>query len=427
MPPSIVRLCPPRHARAADRMHRFQPQTLLFPFLLLVACADGGKTEVPQSEVQIAANHHVMWFRSLPGFGSSATRPLAVNSGHATLAMAADSTYTLVFAGGGTSSKERYAIANTAKLSIYQTGSGRNPSTVFQGGYQLVGARPDLFFTDRVSAGDSTSIGLYFGARTVLGQDELEGAWHLFSMHVMMQNATLQTPRTVARAAFGEVSVAAGAPGTARAISGTGFESGADPSTVPVTLSGQVTNLLDVSQQGNGICNLTVGYTNTGSATDSRVFWAAAGSDLLFAVDEDETDTASGLLAMVRKFAAPATPADPARIAGTFYVGGYTTFVNPTNAGSDSFVGELLLTPQGAVRLDGLDHRGVDFAYTGTWTSTAEGGLTLQISGNGGETWRGAVARSYDTLVFVDPVVEVRTNNTPELNFVHAVRKRSNP
>lgn len=408
-------------------MHRIQRPTILFPFLLLAACADGGKTDVPQSEVQIAANHHVLWFRSLPGFGSATTRPLAVNSGHATLAMANDSTYTLQFPSGSSSSQERYAIANSAQFSIFQTGSGRNPSTVFQGGYQLVGARPDLFFTDRVSAGDSTSVGLYFGARTILGQDELEGPWHLFSMQVRMQNAAQPTARTVARAAYGEISVAGGAAGTARTISGTGFESGSDPSTVPVTFSGQVQNLLDGNQQGTGVCNLTMGYTNTGTPTESHVFWAAAGSDLLFAVDEDETDTASGLLAMVRKFDTPTTSADPTRIAGTFYVGGYTAFVNPTNAGSDAFVGEMVLTQQGGLRIDGVDHRGVDFAYTGTWTSTTDGAVSMQISGNGGETWRGACARSYDTLIFVDPVVEVRTNNTPELNFVHCVRKRSNP
>ncbi|MEQ1631853.1 MAG: hypothetical protein ABL997_05740 [Planctomycetota bacterium] len=408
-------------------MHRIQRPTLLFPFLLFAACADGGTTDVPQSEVQIAGNHNVVWFRSLPGFGSATTRPLAVNSGHATLAMATDSTYTLQFPSGSSSSQERYAIDNSAKLSIYQTGSGRNPSTVFQGGYQLVGARPDFCFTDRVSAGDSTSVGLYFGARAILGQDELEGPWHLFSMHVMMQSGGVQTPRTVARAAFGEVSVAAGAAGSLRTISGTGFESGADPSTVPVTFSGQVQNLLDGSQQGTGVCNLTVGYTNTGTPTDSRVFWAAAGSDLLFAVDEDETDTASGLLAMVRKFDAPTSSADPTRIAGTFYIGGYTAFVNPTNAGSDAFVGEMVLTQQNGIRIDGVDHRGVDFSYTGTWNWNVDGAVTMQINGNGGETWRGACARSYDTLIFVDPVVEVRTNNTPELNFVHCVRKRSNP
>lgn len=406
-------------------MQRLLRTSVLFSSLFAAACADGGKTDTPASEVEIAANHHVLWFRSLPGFGAATQRPNAVNSGHAILGMAADSTYQLAFPNNTTSSKERYALANTALLSIYQTGSGRNPSTVFQGGYQRVGARPDLFFTDRVSAGNSTSIGLYYGARVVPGQDELGGAWHVFSAHVMMNPSTQTSARSVARMAYGEVTIADGAPGTARAISGTGLESGADPSTVPVTFSGSAQNLLDGQGQGDGRCNLTVGYTNSGVATDSRTFYAIAGTNLLFAVDEDESDTASGLLAMVRKFDAPATPADSVAIVGTYWVGGYTTFVNPTNAGSDAFVGQMVLSLGGGFRLDAVGYQGIDFAYTGTWTLAADGALTVNVNGNGGEAWHGAVARGHDSIFLVDPVVEVRSNNIPELNFMHCVRKRS--
>lgn len=408
-------------------MHRSLRVVVLFSSLFAAACADGGKTDIPASEVEIAANHHVLWFRSLPGFGTPSQRPAAVNSGHAILGMSADSTYRLTFPDNSVSGQERYALENTARLSIYQAGSGRNPSTVFQGGYQLVGVRPDLFFTDRVSAGNSPSVGLYFGTRVVPGQDELAGAWHLFSAHVMMNPPPQATARTVARFAHGEVTVAAGDPGTPRAISGTGFESGADPSTLPVTFSGSVQNLLDGNLQGDGRCNLTVGYTNTGVPTDSRTFFAVAGADLLFAVDEDETDSASGLLAMVRKFDAPATPADPTAVVGKYWVGGYTAFVNPTNAGSDAFVGQMELSTGGGFRLDAVGHQGIDFAYTGTWTVAADGGMTVTINGNGGESWRGGVARSYDTIFLVDPIVEARSNNIPELNFMHCVRRRSAP
>lgn len=404
----------------------------LFLSLALASCADGGDPEVPASEVIVAANHHLFWFRGLPGFGNAASRAEAVNSGSAILEMRDDSQYTLSFPNNTTSSAQRYALGETAALNVYQSGGSRDPTIVFQGGYQILpqgaGNRPELFFTDRVSYGNSPSVGLYVGAKVQPGQDELEGAWRLFSLHVMLQPAALQTPRTVGRAAYGEVSIAAGAPGTSRAITGTGFESGSDPSTVPVAFSGSVANVLDGNQQGNGACLLTVGYTNTGSPTDTRVFnHAAAGRDLLIGVDEDESDTASGLVCMLRKFDAPATPADPAQALGTYLVGGMTIWVNPTNAGSDAFVGELTLSSGGSFRMDAVGYQGIDFSYQGSYTLAQDGGITLQVTGNGGETWQGAISRNYDTLMVVDPTVENRTNNRPEINYLMGVRKRTPP
>src|SRR5262245_623360 len=396
------------------------------PLLLLMpAGGEGGKTEIPQSEVQIGDNHHLLWFRSLPGFGAAATRAEAIFSGHGVLAMANDSTYRIQLP-TGTTAPERYALANDGALSIFNTGTGREPSTVFRGAYRLVGSDPDLFFTDRVSAGSSTSIGLYYGTRVKVGQVELEGGWHLISLHVMLSTGGSLTARNVARAAHGEVSSGAGAPGTLRPVSGTGTENGNDASTTAaVTFTGSIQNLLDNTDTGDGTCNLTVAYENVGSTADARVFRAVAGTDIVLALDDDETDGETGVLFLVRKFDAPATPAVIASIAGDYLLGGYTVFVNPTNNGSDSFVGTLSLTAQGAFRLDAVGHQGIDFSYTGTYTATADGRLTLSVAGTN-ETWTAAINRTYDSLVLIDDVVENRSNNLPELNLAIGLRKKVN-
>lgn len=413
-------------------MHKHCRIAFLFLTVILASCAEGGDPEVPASEVIIAANHHTFWFRGLPGFGNAANRGDAVNSGSAILELRDDSQYTLSFPNSTTSSPQRYALGQTSALNIYQSGGSRDPTIVFQGAYQILpqgaGNRPELFFTDRVSFGNSPSVGLYVGAKVQPGQDELEGAWRIFSLHVMLATAAIQTPRTVARAVYGEINIAAGAPGAARALTGTGFESGSDPSVVPVAFSGSVANVLDAQQQGNGACLLTVGYTNTGSPTDTRVFnHAAAGRDLRLGVDEDESDTASGLSCMLRKFDAPATPADPAQVLGTYLVGGMTIWVNPSNAGADSIVGELTLASGGSFRLDAVGYQGIDFSYQGSYVLAQDGGLTLLVTGNGGETWQGAISRNYDTLMVVDPTVENRANNRPEINYLMGVRKRTPP
>jgi hypothetical protein len=123
----------------------------------------------------------------------------------------------------------------------------------------------------------------------------------------------------------------------------------------------------------------------------------------------------------VKKFDAPTTVADITRVAGDYYIGGYTAFVNPTNSGCDAFVGKVSLSAQGAFRLDAVGSRGIDFAYIGTFTLNPEGNLTITIPGTS-ETWFAAVTPDYDTLVLVDPVVETRAN--PELNLAFAVREK---
>ena len=41
------------------------------------------------------------------------------------------------------------------------------------------------------------------------------------------------------------------------------------------------------------------------------------------------------------------------------------------------------------------------------------------------EIWFAAINRTYDTVVLVDNVIEVRANNTPELNLGLGVREKT--
>jgi hypothetical protein len=296
---------------------------------------------------------------------------------------------------------------------------------LFEGGYGRVGATslttpgttPDFFFVDRVSTPSSQSIGLYVGTRIVSGQVELGGPWHLFSLHAMF-NQTLSSPDNVARGAHGGVSIDAGLPGTLRLISGTGFQN-----TSSLVFGGGIQNLL-TSGTGDGTCNLTVDYTLGTQPTDSRVMRSAATNNLVFGLDEDETNGSAGLLFLVRKFDAPTTPVDSVRVPGTFLVGGHTFFVNPSNSGSDAFLGTVTLTAPDAFRLDAVGSSRQDFSYSGNYSLAPDGGMTIAVNGTN-ETWYAAIDRSYNTLVFVDDFIEVRANNIPELNIGFGVRKKT--
>jgi hypothetical protein len=387
-------------------------------FLIAASCADGGKEDRPQSEVRITANHHLFGFRGLAGFGTFPVATSNINTDRGYLALADDSTWT-VTRPTGTTPADTYALDRQGSFSVFVTGSGREPSVVFRGGYGLV-EENEFFFTDRVSTTASPSLGLYFGTRVIPGQAELAGPWHLASLHVVFAAGALLSPDNVARAAHGGVSITTGDPGTVRTISGSGVQSGG----ASLTFGGSIQNLLtNNNSTGDGTCNLTVSYQTATGTPDPRTFFAAAGDGVVVALDADETDGESGFLFLVKKFDAPATVADITRVAGDYYIGGYTVFVNPTNSGCDAFVGTVSLTAQGGFRLDAVGSRGIDFSYTGTFTLNADGSLAITVPGTT-ETWFAAVSPDYDTLVLVDPVVETRSNNSPELNLAFAVREK---
>lgn len=399
------------------------------PLLLLAAgCADGGELDTPQSEVKIPDSaYHLFGFRSLRGFGTFPVKPEVVFTDRGTLNLFDNSTYTITRLVDGqeqTSTADRYSLDKLGGLSMYVTGTSREPSVTFRGAYSLAGAAPeraDLFFTDRVSTPNSPALGLYVGMRLIAGQVELAGpgqspgAWHVLSLHTILNEALL-SPDNVARAAHGAVLITAGDPGSLRSISGTGMQG-----TSTTTFGGTIQNIL-VNEAGKGLCTLNITYDG-----DNRECDAAATGDLVVGLDRGETDGEAGLVVMLRKFDAPATPVDTASIAGRFLVGGYTVFVNPANPGSDAFVGVVTLGSRagssGPFKLEASGNQGIEFTYSGSWIESPDGGITITISGTE-ETWFAAIDRDYQTLVFVDDFRETRSTNQPELNLGFGVREK---
>ncbi|MFN9755453.1 MAG: hypothetical protein ACK58X_03460 [Planctomycetota bacterium] len=400
--------------------------TSLLLVSLLAACADGGKEDRPASEVRFSASHHLLGFKTLRGFGAFPVQGSVVFPDRAQFNLFDDSSYNLVRS-GSTSGRETYKLANDGALSVFVTGGGNEPSTVFSGAYGRVGAAnltapgatPDFVFTDRVSTPNSQSIGMFYGTKVVDAALDLRGDWHVFSLHVVL-GAAVPAPDNVARAVHGNLNAAGLSADANLNLAGTGFQS--DSSGVPAPglgLAGSLRFLLD-GATGDGTCNLTLQYD-----ADQRVMRAVTSGNALFALDDDKSDGEAGIALLVREFddAAPATSLDVDRVDGTFLVGGHTMFINPSNSGSDSFVGTVVLSTNGGFTLDAVGNQGIDFRYTGTWTAQANGKLTFAVDGTN-ETWHGAIDRSYNTLVLVDDFVVTRSSNVPELNLVLGVRKK---
>ena len=394
--------------------------TWIVPVLALTACADGGEEDRPQSEVTVNATHHMFALRSLAGFGTFPPPTSAVITESGLFNLFDDSSYT-VTRSGSTSGSDRYAIEGDGVMTIFVSGNASEPSTAFLGGYSLVGDQPDYFFTDRVSTPASQRIGMFYGTRVVSGQVELEGGWHLLSLHVIFDQAIL-SPDNVGRGAYGGVSIAAGDPGTSRGVSGTGFQG-----TGALTFGGSIQNLLDAQGVGDGLLNFSLSYALPGQSADERIIESAATDNVVFGVDKNNGDGEAGFVTMIRKFDAPAAPVDSVLVPGTFLVGGHTLFINPSNPGSDTFVGTVTLSAvtgtEGGFRLDAVGNTGADFQYIGTYELAPDGGMTIDIQGTN-EIWFAAIDRTYDTFSFIDDFEEIRANNTPELNFGFGVRRK---
>lgn len=405
---------------------RARTPVLLLLAGLAAACADGGKEERPTSEVRFTNQNHLFGFKTLRGFGAFPVQPTVVFTDRGTLNLFDDSSYTVART-GGTSSKQDYELADDGKLSMYLLGSGNEPSTVFYGAYGRVGAddllepgdTPDFFFTDRVSTPASQAIGVFYGTKKVDLALDLRDGWHCFSLHTVF-NGGVQAPDNVGRAMHGNVAFSGATADATLGIAGTGFQSDSAGAPSGLTLGGTIRYELD-GPTGDGTCTLVFQYD-----ADSRPMRAATSGNVVYALDDDETDGEAGMALMVREFddSSVATALDDDDVPGTFLVGGQTLFVNPSNMGSDTFIGTITLSTNGGFRLEGVGNQGVDFTYTGDWSATPDGKLTIAINGTN-ETWHGAIDRSYNTLVICDDFAETRSSNQIELNLMLGVRKKA--
>jgi hypothetical protein len=158
------------------------------------------------------------------------------------------------------------------------------------------------------------------------------------------------------------------------------------------------------------------------SGADDRVMLAAARADAVFGLDADPCDGEAGQLLLVRKFDGAAPP-DPARVAGRFSCAGRTLIVDPANGRGLQFRGLLTLAASGEFDLEVAPLGSIPgYTVAGTWTLAADGGLTLPHS-TAAETWFAAIDRGYDSIVFVDDVVEVGT--APRFSLGFGVREKT--
>jgi hypothetical protein len=379
--------------------------------LLLPACADGGKSESPQSEVKIIAEHHFVGMLGRPAFAAFPVAPGETQALVGRLSMSDDSRYSLR-SGTTVLVTDSYALEKNGELALL-VAQTRAPTHVYRGAYGLEDDSGHLFFTDRVGQ----AIGLYFGTRAVQGQPDpkaLAGKWHLLSQHVMFAAAgTLPATSAVGRAFAGSVELAEDGR-----IAGTGVESTNTQATLSV--GGDPAGGGGLKAFADGEFEVVLDYGANPTPADRRSFRGGGTGSLILTADHATDDGAAGLMVMMRH---RDQAVDLSQLAGRYVAGVWTVFAKPTASGFDSAIGTLELTSSGVFRLVATNNEGEQFTYSGRFTASTTdlGALTFDVDGTK-ETWHGAVDAAHSTLCVVDPFVEKRADNQVELNLVFAIR-----
>lgn len=383
--------------------HALRAPSLLLACLSLAACAEGGKEVKSSSEVTLSRTHYLVGLLGTRAFPQFPIPPASVGSDRGTLILGDDGNYK-IGRGTSTSGAAAYQLAKTGSFAVIVPRGSNLPSARYAGGYGLDGDTGAYFFTDRFTDNTATSVGLFFGLPVVRGTGSLQGDWHLFSQHVIFSKSVVQSPDNVGRTVAGTLTVDAAGKITA----GKGIES----TKASLTFSGTVKSFED------GRIDLAVTYEDA-QEKDERVFLASAIANLAVGLDEDETDGEAGLLLLIRKRAAKG---ELAKLAGTYWLGAHTLFVNPARSGTDAATGTLVINDKGAFRIEATGAGDVDFVYTGSLTLADDGALVIKVDGTN-ETWGGAADTDYRTIVLADHVVEQRTGGKPpELNLFVALR-----
>jgi hypothetical protein len=378
--------------------------------IVLFGCAQGGDTVLPQAQVKLSANHNI-WTMSTPrvfsDFPIPATESLEFSG---TLLMRDDSKYEVELMGAA-GTTDSYALRSSGELSIFATPT--NGSAIqYLGAYGLAGDTGVYFFTDRFATKPSDAISFFWGTRISAAAPDLTGDWHVFTQHVIHATSQTLNPNNVGRTLAGTLHIDAAA-----AVTGDGAES----TKAAIELSGTAPSFAD------GRVNLSLDFQDAQS-TDHREFKCSAATatgqtkpHVVLGLDSDLSDGEAGLVALIAE-RDRGTPADPTQLAGKYYFGMQTIFVDAAHPGADIAAGVLEFSATG-FNLEGVGAGNIDFTYTGTYTLADDGTIDLTVSGTN-ETWKGAVDQEYKTVVIADNFIEARpAAKLPELNLLIGIRQ----
>ena len=407
-------------------MHRSSVALVLVSLLYLPSCAGKVQEDRPQSEILVSASHHMFAFGGQQDFDQFPVPQQQVSSDRGLLTLSDSGGYTVTRPSLPSAAPQDYALEKDGAFALLVPLPNSAP-TRFLGAYQQSDVGPQTqvyFFTDRYAPTTSPYVGLLWGTRTVAVTDDPIGDWLLFSLHVIFSQSTVHNPDDVARAVHSTLSITPDAnPLMPAVVAGSGTSSSAGVLTIG---AGTASGFPD------GAVSLNLDYGG-----DPRAFLAGRANDVILGLDDDETTGETGLVAMVRRATFTDANAAQVQLAGTYLFGMHTTFVAPTNSGTDAANGTIVFNEQGGWQLDGVGSDGPVngvFTYSGSYNfvETAPGSgeysnlLVLQVN-NTIETWHAAIDPEFKVMVLLDHEIETRLPGvSPELSLALGIKRVEN-
>ena len=425
-------------------MLRSTTALLTASLLYLSSCAETVQEDRPQSEILISASHHMFAFGGQQDFDEFPVPQAQVSADRGLLTLSDSGGYTVTRPSQPSAAAQDYALEKDGAFALLVPLPNAAP-TRFLGAYQQSDTGDDqtqvYFFTDRYAPATSPSVGLFWGTRTQGAPSQLTddplGDWLLFSLHVIFSQSTVHNPDDVARAVRSTLSITENAsPLMPAVVAEKDIPPGADPAYRRTESSAGVLSIDGGTASGfpDGAVSLNFDFGG-----DPRSFLAGRANDVILGLDDDETTGETGLVAMVRRTEFTDANAAQVSLAGTYLFGMHTTFVAPTNSGTDAANGTIEFNEQGGWQLDGIGSDGPvlgAFSYSGSYNfvqvqdpdnpGVYTNLIKLQVS-NTNETWHAAIDQHYKVMVILDHEIEVRSPGvSPELSLALAIKRVEN-
>ncbi|MFQ5504135.1 MAG: hypothetical protein ACE5F1_04955 [Planctomycetota bacterium] len=378
---------------------------LLACVLPLAACSTGGE-EDRSSEVLLAETHQISFIAGRARFPEAYPIKPAKYALQGLLILQKDGNYRIAEPGFRTSDPFRYSLSELGELLIFVRRSGRS-SLRLSGTYDLDG--DTFFFAKRLldlPVPSQSVLSLYCGVKELESEADLVDDWSVFGTTLVFDDSQAKaTPDRIGRAFGGGFTIEKDANDELVLKNG----SWKDSSPIVVTVTGGA----ETRGKGGVLLDLSL---DGGLATGKRSYEGGVGAHVGVLTDTASGDGEVGILCLLRGMS---TPADKARLVGTWRLGVYTIFNSTLEPGTDAAIGKLELSDDDSWRIVVVGASQQPFEYRGTYTIDTGGKLTfLETSRN--QSWPAAVSADYRNLVIVDSTTD-RVN--PEVGVFFGIRE----
>jgi len=370
--------------------------------LFSFSCSSGGSNETPsKGGISIAADYHMVGIKAFADMTFPVNPDIKAHYwDEGVLTLDGENKFQVRGAGRPTDSGP-YKIGKNGILTLLVPMSG-GASLPLMGGADVEGEA--LWFTDRHAGGDG-DLALWCCVRSK-AKPKPEGKWNVALLTLVFPpKGAAPSPNEVGLAATGTLSIDA-----------KGNVTGALQESSLAAL--KVTGKADTFPIPPGSFQLSLSWKK-GTRQVNQAFRGGLGDKLMVGLFHDQKR--GGAVSLLLALRAPSKAVPAKDLSGSYHLGTFTLFLDPTRPGCDVAAGTLQLNDKDAFRATMWGHLGKSFTFSGTFKPGKEGLVEFSETSPVKTPLWGAAAEGGKVLLMVDKTPEA---SDPDLSIFLAVRER---